>query len=395
MALRLTDRVIKELPAPPTGNRIHYDDIVKGLGARITAAGNRGFILNYRRKADGLERRYTIGTFPEWTVAAAREEAKRLRRAIDGGADPVGEHKADREAPTVNDLCDRYEEEQLPKRRASTQRDYRSMLGLHIRPGIGKHKAATLAYADVDKLHRAVTKSAGPYRANRVLALVSKLCSLAMQWHLRTNNPCRGIERHTEAKRKRYLSGAELERLSKALAEHEDRDAADIFRLLLLTGARRGEVLTARWADLDLRAARWTKPGATTKTKTDHVVPLSASARQLLAGRERTSDYVFPGHNGAGHRIEVKGNWRRICKAAGITGLRIHDLRHSYASIAASSGVSLHAIGGLLGHTQASTTHRYAHLFDDHLRQATERVSALIDGKKSAEVVPLPRGKRK
>jgi len=393
MALRLTDRTVRGLPVPAAGNRIFYDDAVTGFGCRVTAAGARAFVLNYRRRSDGLERRFTVGSFPEWSVAGAREEAKALRRAIDAGEDPVGDHREERQAPTINDLCDRYENEQLLKRRTSTQLDYKSMLSVHIRPALGRRKVATLAYSDVDALHREITKSSGPYRANRVIALVSKLCSLAVQWHWRNDNPCKGIERNDEAKRKRYLAGAELERLSTALAEHDDQDAADIFRLLLLTGARRGEVLPVRWADIDLETGVWTKPGATTKQRTDHIVPLNAPARQLLAGRAgNDSEYVFPGRHG-GHRIEIKANWQRVCRAAKITDLRIHDLRHSYASILASSGVGLHAIGALLGHTQPQTTHRYAHLFDDHLRQATERVGEVVMpvSKPKAKVTPIRR----
>jgi integrase len=162
------------------------------------------------------------------------------------------------------------------------------MLAVHVRPALGKRKVSTLAYSDVDALHREITKGSGPYRANRVIALLSKLCSISMQWHWRTDNPCKGIERNDEAKRKRYLSGAEIERLSTALSEHDDKDAADIFRLLLLTGARRGEVQSARSADVDLEAGVWTKPGATTKQRTEHIVPLSAPARQLIASRLRT-----------------------------------------------------------------------------------------------------------
>jgi len=370
--------MVRGLPPPEAGNRIFYDDLVTGFGCRVTAAGARAFVLNYRRRCDGLERRYTIGSFPEWTVVGAREEAKGLRRDIDAGKDPVGKHREEREAPTVNDLCDRYEIEQLPKRRASTQRDYKQMLGAHIRPTLGKRKIGTLSFTDVDGVHRQITKDNGPYQANRVLALMSRLCSLAIQWGWRTDNPCKAIERNDEAKRKRYLTRDEIERLSAALADHDDKDAADIFQLLLLTGARRGEVQSMRWVDIDLERGVWTKPGATTKQRTEHVVPLNAPARQLLAGRRRgEGECVFPGRNG-GHRVEIKSNWRRVCQAAKITGLRIHDLRHSYASILASSGVGLHAIGALLGHTQPQTTHRYAHLFDDHLRQATERVGAVV-----------------
>jgi integrase len=398
MSQKLSDQLVRRLPTPPAerGNCIAYDTAVKGFGCRVTAAGARSFILNYRRKADGLERRFTIGSFPDWSVAAAREEAKRLKREVDGGGDPVGEDREQREAPTVNDLIDRLEEEHLPRKRASTADDYKRMLSLHVRPALGKRKVASLSFSDVDKLHRDLTKRSGPYRANRTIAVLSKACSLAMQWKYLAANPCKGVERNDEAKRRRYLSPDELQRFSKALAEHDDRDAADIFRLLLLTGARRGEVLAARWADIDLETGTWTKPGATTKQKTEHSVPLSAPARQLLAGRQREDDdseFVFPGRN-RGHRINVKSNWARLCKAAKIANLRIHDLRHSHASLLASAGVSLHTIGHLLGHTQAQTTHRYAHLLDDPLRAATEKVGAIIVGKPAAKVMPLNKGRR-
>jgi integrase len=387
---KLTDRVVKALEPPPVGNRITYDSVVKGYGARITAASAIALVLNYRRKVDGSEHRWTIGAWPDWSVVAGREEAKRLKRLIAGGADPVGEHREQREAPTVNDLLDRFEEEHLPRKRASTAADYESMLRVHVRPALGKRKVAALSFSDVDALHRSLTKHSGPYRANRTIAVLSKACSLAVQWKWRPDNPCKGIERNDEAQRKRYLTGAELEQLLKALAQHDDRDASDIFRFLLLTGARRGEVLAMRWADVE--AGVWTKPGATTKRRTEHVVPLSAPARQLLAGRDRTSEYVFPGRHG-GHRVNVKSNWKRICQAAKISGLRIHDLRHSFASQLASAGVGLHVIGGLLGHTQAQTSHRYAHLFHDTLQAATEKAGAIIAGGPSAEIVPLPKTK--
>ena len=262
---KLDDATARKLVAPAKGNRITYDSSVKGFGIRITAAGARAFVLNYRRRSDALERRFTIGAFPDWSVSAAREEAKRLKRLIDGGADPVGEHREQVHAPTVNDLCDRFEEEHLPRKRATTQADYTSMLRVHVRPTLGKRKVASVEFSDIDALHRAITKRSGPYRANRVVALLSKMFSLAVRWKLRADNPCRGIERNDEAKRKRYLTDPELERLKAALAKHDDRDAADAFLFLLLTGARRGEVLAARWDDFDLGKGTWSKPGSTTK----------------------------------------------------------------------------------------------------------------------------------
>jgi integrase len=391
--MRLTDRIVKGLARPEAGNRIHYDDLVSGFGCRVTAAGARAFVLNYRRRGDGVERRYTIGSDPEWTVAGAREEAKALRRAIDSGGDPVGNLRAEREAPTVNDLCDRFVAEYLPRKRSSTQKTYGQQITSEIRPALGRLKVANVTFADIDGVHRAITKRGRRYRANRVIALLSCMFGMAIKWRMPTDNPCKGIERNDEAKRKRYLTTAELDRLSAALSKHADRDAADIIRLLLLTGARSGEVLSARWVDIDLEAGIWTKPGATTKQRTDHVVPLNAPARQLIADRaQNNSEYVFPGRH-EDHRVGVKDAWAQICKAARIAGLRIHDLRHSYASILASSGVGLHAIGALLGHTQPQTTHRYAHLFDDHLRQATERVGEVVmpANKPKAKVTPIRR----
>jgi integrase len=396
---KLTDADAKKLEAPAKGNRVYYDSTgngrgapVEGFGLRITGSGARSFILNYRRRSDGTERRFTIGGFPNWSVGAAREEARRLKRLVDGGADPVGELREQREAPTVNELADRFEEEHLAKKRISTQADYRSMLRVHIRPALGRRKVASLEFADVDALHRAITKHTGPYRANRVVAVLSKMLTLAVKWKYRADNPCRGVERNYEQARKRYCSGDELANLSKALAEHDDRDAADIFRTLLLTGARKSEVLAMRWRDVDFDRGTWTKEGATTKTHIDHVVPLNGPARQLIAARPRTGDYVFPGRH-AGHRIEIKANWRRILKSAGIKQLRIHDLRHSFASQLASAGIGLHVIGALLGHVEPRTTQRYAHLLDHVEREATERVGAIIAGKPAAEVVPLKRGR--
>jgi integrase len=397
VAQRLTDRIVKGLARPESGNRIYYDDLVSGFGCRVTAGGARAFVLNYRRRSDGVERRYTIGSYPEWTVAGARDEAKALRRAIDSGGDPVGDLRAEREAPTVNDLCDRFAAEYLPRKRPSTQKTYGQQITSEIRPALGRLKVANVTFADIDGVHRAITKRGRKYRANRVIALLSCMFGMAIKWRMRTDNPCRGIERNDEAKRKRYLTTAELNRLSAALSKHVDQDVADIIRLLLLTGARSGEVLSARWADINLETGIWTKPGATTKQRTDHVVPLNAPARQLLAERaQNNSEHVFPGHH-EGHRAGVKDAWARICKAAHITGVRIHDLRHSYASILASSGVGLHAIGALLGHTQPQTTHRYAHLFDDHLRQATERVGEVVmpANKPKAKVTPIRRGNQR
>jgi integrase len=219
--------------------------------------------------------------------------------------------------------------------------------------------------------------------------------SLAIHWHMRETNPVKGIERNKEYHRRRYLSGDELVRLTKALAKHPERQAADAIRLLLLTGARRGEVLSMRWDDI--ADGVWSKPPSSTKQKEHHQIPLSAPALQLLADirkRQRPrAEFVLPSHGTSGHRVELKKDWAALCKAAGIEGLRVHDLRHSYASQLVSGGASLPLIGALLGHSNPATTHRYAHLFRDPLKEATERVGAVITaaGKPAKPPIKLKR----
>ena len=406
MSQKLTDTIVKNLPCPDSGNKVYYDADVRGFGCRVTAKGARAFILNYRTRT-GRERRYTIGKYPAWKTGSAREEAKELKKRVDRGEDPLADVEADRDAKTVGDLCKRFDEEHLSKKRESTARDYRAMIEREIKPALKHRKVSEIAFSDIDGLHRKITKRGAPYHANRVLSVLSKMFNLAIRWGWRADNPCKGVERNQEQKRHRYLTGEELAELTKALSKHEDQQAANIVRLLLLTGARRGEVLSAKWSDIDLEGGVWTKPGATTKQKTLHRVPLSAPARQLLADirkaaetearekDEEVSEYVFPGRKGE-HRVEIKRAWRELCIAAGIVKAekaknakgeeitvltptaRVHDLRHTYASVLASAGQSLPVIGALLGHTQPQTTARYAHLFDDPLRAATERVGATV-----------------
>ncbi len=389
--MRLTDIAIKRLPAPPRGNKITYDDAVKGFGCRVTAAAARAFVLNYRRKLDGRERRITIGSYPDWSVGAAREEAKRLKREIDGGADPVGEQEESRAAATVADLCARFERDYVPRKRPSTQRVYRQQIAADILPALGRMKVAAVMHADIDAFHHKLSARA-PTHANRTLAVLSKMFSLAVRFGWRPDNPCRGIERNQEHKRHRYLSGPELTLLSKALAELDDQQAANAVRLLLLTGARRGELLAARWTDIDIDAGVWSKPAATTKQAALHRVPLSAAAGRLLgemrAEAGADAEWLFPA-GGGGHRGHLNAAWDALRKAAGIPDARLHDLRHTYASVLASAGLSLPIIGALLGHATPTTTHRYAHLFDDPLRAA----SAIITGATPAAIVPIMKGR--
>ena len=402
MRQRLDDRLVKELPLPQKGAAITYDQDLPGFGARVTSNNSRSYILNYR--IHGRERRFTIGSAAEWKCSAARKYAADLKARVRMGEDPLGELEAKRSAPTIADLCDDFIAKHLDKLRPKSRELYLGTInGTKTRKGIrtylGKTRVAELRHTDVEAFHRYVSRSA-PTMANRSVAVLSRMLSLAVRWGWRADNPVVGIERNPENKRQRYLMPRELVALSQALAELPDQQAANIIRLMLLTGCRRGEALAARWADFDLDAGVWTKPGATTKQKTVHRVPLSAAALQLLNGIERAGEWVFPGRYGVGHRVEVKAHWRAVCRAAGLVDdagektVRLHDLRHTYASVLASAGLSLPVIGALLGHTQPATTARYAHLMDDPLRQATERAAAIVTGAAAAEVVELPRARK-
>ena len=315
--------------------------------------------------------------------------------------------RADQRAEkTIADLCESFEKEYLPARRASTAEDYKSLIRLYIRPRFGKLKVAALMHRDIAALHREIARRA-PYRANRLAAVLSVMMAKAIKEGMRTDNPTKGIERAHEEKRERFLSPVEIVRLAEALAAHPETISANAIRLLLLTGARRGEVLAATWDQFDLAAGVWIKPSSHTKQKKVHKVPLSAPALALLADMRRAAEadcpYVFPstkmskaakGNTPAAYEplTEIKRTWVSVCRTAELKAVRLHDLRHSYASVLASVGLSLPIVGALLGHTQPRTTARYAHLYDDVLRAATERVGAIVTGagnSTGSDVVPI------
>ena len=192
MATKLTDSLIREAIGPGKGqpHRFLWDGEVKGFGVRLTA-GARAFVLDFRTTA-GRQRRMTIGSFPNWKTSTARDEAKRLRREVDQGADPMADRAERRDAPTVDELADRFVAEHLSKRRPSTKRDYEGLLRLYIRPALGRTKVAEVTHSDIEKLHREISQKA-KYQANRAAAVLSKMFSLAIRWGMRADNPVKGV----------------------------------------------------------------------------------------------------------------------------------------------------------------------------------------------------------
>lgn len=406
MAVHLTDQAVRALAAPAGGNRITYDSELRGFGARVTAADARSFVLNYRTR-DGRERRHTIGTFPAWSAKQARVRAAELKREVEDGADPMGRRQADREAPTVADLAKLYLEDAATRKRPRTLKEDQSLLAGAILPRLGKIKVAELHRSEIERAFRDVSKAA-PIRANRMLSLLRAMLNKAEVWELRSGkNPATAITRNPETKRDRYLTGEEVGRLLAAVAAHRNQQSANIIRLALLTGARRGEILQAKWDQLDFERGTWSKPASMTKQKKLHVIPLNGPAIQLLASMKTEADtenakrvrdgfppigHLFPGSGQNETQGDLKRTWASVCKSAGIEGLRFHDLRHAFASFLVSSGHNLPLIGQLLGHSSTQTTARYAHLLLDPQREAAERVGSIIMGTDQpvTELVVLP-----
>ena len=375
MPIKITAQAVNGLK-PRATKFIEYDQEVKGFGVRVEPSGRKSFVLTYRTRT-GMQRRITIGRHPEWSVAAARREAEELRVRISRGDDPLSDRNSTREAPTVADLVEDYITRHLPTKRPSSREDDMRIIRVHVLPALGKFKVADIDHKAVAALHSKITKRGTPTRANAVKRLLSKMFSLSIRWGYRTDNPCVGVVMNQEEHRERFLSPAEAVRLMKVLASDEDRESATVVMLALLTGARRNELVKATWDQFDLEVGIWTKPSSHTKQKRTHRVPLNPSAHELLVAWRKEMPHetlVFPTRAEMG----IRAPWERIREQAGLSDVRFHDLRHSYASLLVNDGVELLTVGKLLGHTQAQTTMRYAHLADETLRTATARVTKLV-----------------
>nr|WP_277925639.1 site-specific integrase [Sphingomonas sp. JXJ CY 53] len=313
---------------------------------------------------------------------AAREIARRWLADVAQGKDPSEARKKDRTALTVRDLCTRYMSEHAETRKKdSSIRNDRRLIDAHIIPALGSKKVASVTRADIAGLHHALR--ATPYEANRMLAMASKMFGLAERWGLRPDhsNPAKNIDRYREHKRERYLTNAEVARLwqvlnSDAATAKASPAAISAIKLLMLTGRRLNEVLGLKWAwvDLDAKVLRLpdTKNGALLVSLGDAAVSVLGE----LKASGRDDNYVIAGQRKGAPLVNLQKPWRALRALAGLHDVRIHDLRHTFASIGAGMGMSLHMLGRLLGHTQAATTSRYAHLAQDPVRTAADAIGA-------------------
>jgi integrase len=419
---KITKRAV-DAAAPGEATYLVRDTELKGFALVVTPAGVKSYAVDYRLGSGrgSPKRRLTIGKHGSpWTPETARAEAKRLLAEVAAGRDPAIAREADRRGITFNELIDLYLAEGVAHKKASTFRVDRGRFEHHLRPLLGKFRIDRITRADVEKMRDAVATGRtaehikpGEKRPSGTLAnggkgvaaqcviSVSAVFSFAIERGLCAANPARGVKKAPVRKIERFLSEAEIGRLAAALDAEAKRTGnpfpSAAIKLLLFTGCRRGEIVNLRWEHVDFEHGCLRLPDSKTGAK---VVYLNAPARALLQSLPRVegNPRAIPGTRVESASAAIDNVWPNVRKAAGLEGVRLHDLRHSFASVGAAGGLSLPIIGALLGHKHATTTARYAHLSADPLRAANDAVGAKIAAamsrkprdKKSEKVVALP-----
>jgi integrase len=379
---KITIRSVLAL-APEGGREVTLrDTALGGFEVRARLGGAKVYGVRYRVGGgrDAPMRRVTIGAHGSpWTPDTARAEARRLLALVAQGKDPAGARTAAKTAPTVADLAQRFLAEHAEvKRKTSTAKEYRRLLDHVVLPALGKKRVADLMRQDVARLHHA--RRATPTEANRALAVISAMFNMAERWGERADgsNPSRHVEKYPQRRRERFLSADELARLGDVLAGYIGSPYyAAAIKLLVFTGARLGEILSLQWQWIDFERGEARLPDSKTGAKTLHLPPPALAVLAELP-RIEGNPHVIVGAVPGAALINLEKPWRAIRKMAGLEDVRLHDLRHSFASIAASGGMGLPIIGKMLGHSQAQTTQRYAHLASDPVKAAAAAVASKI-----------------
>lgn len=390
-------------PSPVTGklpDAFVWDEQVKGFGLKITPVGRKVYVLQYRN-AYNQSRRFTIGVHGSpWTVDQARGRAGELLRDLAEGIDPLEQKRETRRALTVAELADLFLTEgraDKPDKKARSWATDASNIRCHVLPLLGTRRAAALTREDVARFQRDVAEGktarqhaarprgksvvvGGKGIAARSLAVLSAILEWGVGRGLVPTNAAKGVRKGKQRVMERFLSEREVATLAEGMAVLEDMrmisdEAADAIRLWLLTGCRREEITTLKWSFVDFDRGCLRLPDSKTGAK---VVPLSAPALALLQRRRRVNEWVLPSNRRVGPIVGVWKAWDMLRVWCGLEEVRIHDLRHSFASFAAADGASLFLIGKVLGHSQASTTERYAHLRDDPVRAVADRAAGRI-----------------
>ena len=388
MKVRLSKRVIDDARYQGKGGCYLWDTDIRGFGLRIYPSGRKSFVVTYHHR--GKQRFYTLGLFGVLTLHEARTEALETLALARKGEDPSGQRIAERRSPTMTDLADRHinEHATINNKPRSVKRA-RQLWDRCVLPRLGKRRVSDIRRSDIAQLITDMSDTKA--MANKVISLLSKAFNLAEVWGWRPEgtNPCRHIKRYKEESRERYLSASELQRLGETLValEQEGKVLPQVIaaiRLLVLTGCRSAEILGLRWEEVDFeRKCLELKDSKTGKRK----VMLNTAALQVLDGLDRFVDnpHVIPGGKPGQHLSSLQPVWNRVRVEADIADVRVHDLRHTFASIGVNSGQSLAVVGKLLGHTKILTTQRYAHLADDPLRKANEQIGSTLAANLTAQ----------
>ena len=399
--VKLTKRAVDSILAAgvPVGQSELYawDADIPGFGMRVKASGVASYLIQYRNKF-GRSRRFTLGRCAVLTPEEARRKAKLLLASVLAGGDPADERAGFRNDLTIAELCDVYLVEGCGSKKPGTLSMDRSRIERHVKPLLGQIKVGALNRAAVERFSLDVAngKSArdqktasrgrsivrgGKGVATRTLGMLGAIFQFAVNRGLRPDNPIRGVRKFADGKKERFLLPSEYLRLRQALDACEDeganRSAVNAIRALVLTGCRKQEILRLTWVEIDKANSCLRLLDSKTGAK---VVPVGPGAIEFLEGLQRVKDcpWAFPRADAKGPLVGLQKVWERVRKRAGLSDVRIHDLRHSFASMGAATGEGLLMIGKILGHQHAATTARYAHMADDPLKAAVGRISGGI-----------------
>lgn len=377
---KLTKRLVDSMK-PGASDVVHWDDALLGFGVRVRPSGRKSYIVKCRCR--GRQIKMTVGTHGPITLEQARITARSIIAEAKAGRDPSSEHSRMRKSPTMKELGERFLDEYVQTHcRSTTAREYRRSVELFINPAIGTRKVIDIERADIAKLHHGLRGK--PYQANRTLGVLSKMFNLAEVWGLRPDgsNPCRHVKKYKEEKRERFLSDDEYNRLGEALRKaeaegSETQSAINAIWLLMLTGCRLNEIVTLKWSYVEFEAKELRLPDSKTGAKTVHLGTAAVDRLKAIKKLE-DNEFVIVGKKSGAYLTDLQHPWRRVRKIAKLDDVRLHDLRHSFASGGLAVGEGLSMIGKLLGHSQVQTTARYAHLANDPIKSAADRIAERI-----------------
>ena len=376
--MKLTNKKIDQL-IPDTKSYIVWDNEIRGFGVRVNLNSKKTFILKYRvgQGRSARVRKPVIGTYGVMKVDEARKIARKWLLDASEGNDPK---EVDKTSILLKDFCNVYLQQHANiKKKLSSVIEDKRLMRLHIIPNFGNICLKEITRSMITKHHQSMYQT--PHGANRFLSLMSKMMNLAERWEYRplNSNPCRHIERYKEEGRQIYLSMEQIEKIGHVIKQMEQTESIFVLsaiKLLLFTGRRTGEILTLKWDYIDFENSKMNLPDTKTGAKSFFFSP---TVKQILLNLPNKEGFVFKSVLKDKRVTTVRHIWKKICKLAKIENVRVHDLRHTYASLAVQNGYSLPIISKMLGHADIKTTQRYAHLHDDPVNQAVEKIDQQLD----------------